>query len=290
MGAWGVGLYAGDFSRDLRPMVGALAQLPIDGDRITELACERFVETSRNPQDEDHTIFWLVLADQCARRHIDAPEARGRALAIIDSGADLVMHRDLGMSERDLGKRASMLQALRPTLAAPVDGARRRGVLRKPQPLLMALGDCFVFPTSKGKGINSYYPSRAADRSFHQDGWGAAVVCELGRAFGYLAWYRLCVLDETFTDPPDVARIRAGRFGPGLSAGTCSPTHFKRMELAKIGSLPVVEGAIRRAVPELVRKVRTPETAAILDVSLCNNLRAGDRTFQGPFVTTVLGD
>ena len=114
-------------------------------------------------------------------------------------------------------------------------------------------------------------------------------MCELGRAFGYLAWYRLCVLDETFADPPDVARIRSGRFGPGLSAGTCSRTHFRRMELAKIGSLPVVDGAIRQAVPELVRQVRTPETAAILDVSLCNNLRTGDGSFAGPLVTAVLG-
>jgi hypothetical protein len=289
MGTWGVGLYAADFARDLRPMVGALAKLPIDGDRITELACERFAETARNPRDEDHTIFWLVLADQCAKRHIDAPEARRRALEIIETGADLSMHRELDMTERDLRKRAAMLEALRPALASPVDATQRSGVLRKPQPLLMELGDCFVFPTSNGKGINSYFPSRAADRTFQQDGWGAGVVCELGRAFGYLAWYRLCVLDEAFPDPPDVARVRVGRFGPGLSAGTCSPTHFKRMELAKIGRLPVVEGAILRAVPELVGKVRSPETAAILDVSLCNNLRAGDRAFKGPLVTAVLG-
>ncbi len=289
MGMWGVGLYAGDFARDLRPMVGALSRLPVDGDRLTELACERFAETAGNPRDEDHTVFWLVLADQCVKRHIDAPEARGRALAIIDTGADLEVLRELGMTERDLGKRAAMLEALRPTLAAPVDGTRRRGVLRKPQPLLMALGDCLVFPTSRGKGINSYFPSREADRHFQQDGWGAGVVCDLGHAFGYLAWYRLGVLNETFADQPDIARIRAGRFGPGLSAGTCSSTHFKRMELARIGSLPVVEGAILRAVPELVRTVRSPETAAILDVSLCNNLRSGDGTFQGPLVTAVLG-
>jgi len=289
MGAWGVGLYAGDFARDLRPMVGALARLPVNGDRLTELACERFAETASNPRDEDHTIFWLVLADQCAQRHIDAPEARRRALEIIDTGADIAVHRELDMTEGDLRKRAIMLAALRPKLATPVDEAQRRGVLRRPQPFLMALGDCLVFPTSRGKGINSYFPSRAADRTFQQDGWGAGVVCALGRAFSYLAWYRLGVLDETFPDRPDIARIRAGRFGPGLSAGTCSPTHFKRMELAKIGSLPVVEGAILRAVPELVGQVRSPETAAILDVSLCNNLRAGDGTFEGPLVTEVLG-
>jgi hypothetical protein len=260
MGAWGVGLYAGDFARDLRPMVATLARLPLDGDRLTEWACERFAETARNPRDEDHTIFWLVLADQCVKRHIDAPEARGRALAIIDTGADLEVHRELGMTKRDLGKRAAMLEALRPTLAAPVDGTQRRGILRQPQPLVMELGDCLIFPTSQGKGINSYFPSRAADRTFQQDGWGAGVVCELGRAFGYLAWYRLCVLNETFPGRPDIARVHAGRFGPGLSAGTCSPTHYKRMELAKIGSLPVVEGAI-----------------------------LGDGTFQGPLVTAVLG-
>src|SRR5262245_5307698 len=113
MGAWGVGLYSDDFSRDLRPMVGTLARLPIDGARLTELAATRFSETASNPKDEDHTIFWLVLADQCASRHIDAPEARRKALAIIDTGADVAVHRELEMSERDLRKRAAMLEALR---------------------------------------------------------------------------------------------------------------------------------------------------------------------------------
>ena len=287
MGAWGAGLYANDFARDLRPMLGALARLPIDGARLTEMACERFAETATNPDDEDHTVFWLVLADQCALKHIDAPEARRRALAAIDTGADLAMLRALEMGEADLRKRAAMLAALRPKLAAPVDPAKRRGVLRQPQPFLMQLGDCLAFPMGNGKGINAYFPSRDADPLFRQDGWGAGVVCELGRAFDYLAWYRLCVLDQTFAEKPTLAQVRAGRFGPGLSACTCSATHYKRMELEPIGTLPVLAGAIRRAVAELAQ-ARAPEDAAILDVSMCNNLRTGEGEFQGPPVAAVL--
>ena len=71
-------------------------------------------------------------------------------------------------------------------------------------------------------------------------------------------------------------------FDPDPQADHLTPS------VALISRLPVVDGAIRRAVPELVRKVRTPETAAILDVSLCNNLRTGDGRFAGPLVTAVL--
>ena len=158
MGAWGVGLYASDFARDLRPMVGTLARLPVDGDRLTELACERFAETARNPRDEDHTIFWLVLADQCIKRHIDAPEARRRALAIIDTGADLEVHRELGMTERDLGKRAAMLEALRPTLAAPVD---RHATPRRsaPAPAVRdGAGRLPDLPDEPGQGYQLVFP------------------------------------------------------------------------------------------------------------------------------------
>src|SRR5436190_22986330 len=107
MGAWGVGLYASDFVRDVRPMVATLARLPVGGAQLSELAAGRFSETAGNPRDEDHTVFWLVLADQCTQRHIDAPEARRRALEIIDKGADIAVHRELGMTERDLRKRAA---------------------------------------------------------------------------------------------------------------------------------------------------------------------------------------
>ena len=85
MGIWGSGLYAGDFAADLRAAVGAVARLPFDGDRLVEILSEVEPDASRNPADEDHITFWLVVADQFARRGIVSPHAQARALAIIDT-------------------------------------------------------------------------------------------------------------------------------------------------------------------------------------------------------------
>ena len=63
MGVWGAGLYSGDFAMDLRPGARAVTRLPFDGDRLLELACSLEPEAAKNPEDEDHTTFWLVGAD-----------------------------------------------------------------------------------------------------------------------------------------------------------------------------------------------------------------------------------
>lgn len=290
MGAWGAGLYSDDFARDLKPMIAAAARLPIPTEALLDLIRAQHGGIAADPSDEDHTAFWLVLADTLGRLGIDCPEARERALAIIDGGQDLARCAALEMAPADLRKRAAMLAALRETLARGPAPGRKRAMLRGPQPFLMELGDCLVFPTSRGQGINAYFPSRDAQPDWRQDGWGAGIVCELGRAFGHLAWYRFCVLGHDFRDKPGLDEVRRGRFGPGLSAGTCSPLHFKRVALEKIGALPVRPGAILAAVPELLTQVRPPEKAAILDVSLCNNLCAIMGSFRGVPVASVLED
>jgi hypothetical protein len=40
MGAWGTGLYSGDFAMDLRGTIAAISRLPFDGDRLAEILCE----------------------------------------------------------------------------------------------------------------------------------------------------------------------------------------------------------------------------------------------------------
>ena len=40
MGAWGTGLYSGDFASDLRIAVAAVARLPFDGERLLGLLCD----------------------------------------------------------------------------------------------------------------------------------------------------------------------------------------------------------------------------------------------------------
>ena len=88
MGAWDVGLYSSDVALDLKASLRALARLPFDGARLLKLL--RATEPAADdPEDEDHTVFWLVAADQFVRHGIVCAEAHKRALDIIVSGADL---------------------------------------------------------------------------------------------------------------------------------------------------------------------------------------------------------
>jgi hypothetical protein len=105
MGVWGAGLYSGDFARDLRSTIRAVARLPFDGDRLIEILSETAPTAANNPDDEDHTTFWLVVADQFAKRAITCDRARQRAIAIIDAGSDLAMLAKLGMCPSDLSRR-----------------------------------------------------------------------------------------------------------------------------------------------------------------------------------------
>ncbi len=291
MGAWGAGLYADDVARDLKGIIAAVARLPLGPDALLAMLTDRHRAMATDPEDEGHSVFWLVLGDRFTRLGIDCPVARDRAVAIIDGGRDLANCEALGMAPALLRKRAAMLEALRATLLrGPVPGTKRP-VLRGPQPFLMEVGDCFVFPTCKGQGINAHFPAKEADPTWRgQDGWGAGVVCERDRAFGYLAWYRLCVLGRVFPEPPTLEDIRRGSFGCGLSAGTCTPIQFRRMELRKVGAVPVREGAILEMVPELVSAVRSGEDAAILDVCITSNLRARTDGFRETPVASVLAD
>ncbi|MGG5819297.1 hypothetical protein [Falsiroseomonas sp. HW251] len=289
MGVWGAGLHAGDVARDLKGLIAAVARLPLGADDLLGLLVERYRATAEDPDDEDHTVFWLVVADGLGRLGIDCPMARERALAIIDSGRDLAMCEAIEMDKATLRKRAAMLAALRETLArGPAPGAKRR-VLTAPQPFIMEMGEAFAFPTCRGQGINAHFPSPEADPTWRdQDGWGAGLVCERGHAFGHLAWYRLCVLGRVFADEPTLDDVRGGFFGCGLSAGTCTKRQFERMRLKRIGTLPVRAGAILDLVPELLTEVRSGEEAAILDVCITSNLRARTDGFRETPVADVL--
>jgi hypothetical protein len=113
MGVWGAGLYSGDFALDLRSAVSAVARLPFDSDKLVDILCETEPRAANDSDDEEHTTFWLVVADQFAKCSITCDRARDKALAIIESGNDLAMHEKLGMNPSDLTKRRKMLQDLR---------------------------------------------------------------------------------------------------------------------------------------------------------------------------------
>src|SRR5262249_42839091 len=95
VGTWAGGLYGADFAADLRGPIRAVARLPFEADRLAAIIVDTEREAATNPNDEDHTNFWLVMADQFLRRGLVSADVREQALRIIDSGADVEMQRRL---------------------------------------------------------------------------------------------------------------------------------------------------------------------------------------------------
>jgi hypothetical protein len=140
----------------------------------------------------------------------------------------------------------------------------------------METGDVIVYPTCGGKCINPYFASKELDRQYTkdgpkpwvQDGWGVAVILDCGRAFDFLAWYRPLTMVEARTDKPAPASL----FGPMLwkleLAGTCSSSHFRKMELQKTGTLHIDAQKVKKLFPNLLPGI----SAAVNDISLANRL------------------
>jgi len=135
MGVWGTGLYSGDFAMDLRTTVAALLRLPFDPERIVDIACETEPTAANDARDEEHTTFWLVLADQFAKRGVWCDRVRTKALSIIDSDEDLAALTALGMKPADIRRRRKMLDELRARITPSSAGSKPRKNLRAPQPL-----------------------------------------------------------------------------------------------------------------------------------------------------------
>jgi hypothetical protein len=267
MGVWGSGLYSGDFAADMRAAVTAVARLPFEGDHLLEILMGIEPDAATNPKDEDHTTFWLVVADQFAKRGIVCDQVRKTAVQIIDDGQDVEMLCRLGMESTLLKKRQSVLSKVRARITAVSDG-KRRVVLMKPQPFLMTAGDVFVYPTSQGHCINSYYPSKERIPDWKQDGWSAAVIVEAGRAFDFLAWYRPLIVPGAVSQRPELAQLSSVSPWVLRRPGPLSAVHFKRMELEKIGSLSVDMSKIERLFPNR----RSGIYQVVNDISLVNEL------------------
>jgi hypothetical protein len=268
MGVWGAGLYSGDYALDLRTTVGALARLPFDADKLLDLLSES-EPAANNPQDEEYGTFWLVVADQFAKRGLASDRARDTALGIIDEGRDLAAQQKLGMKAADLEKRRMALETLRSRIVeAPAVGKIRK-VLAKPQPLVMETGDVVVYPTAGGKCINPYFASKEVQK-WQQDGWAAMTIVDSGRAFGFLSWYHAVTLAEGTAEKPTLESLRGELLWRLGSPGTCSTSQFRKMELEKIGNWPVDVEQLNRVFPGL----RSGDSAAMSDISISNSMSA----------------
>jgi hypothetical protein len=277
MGTWGAALYSGDFAMDLRATIGAVVRLPFDPDRLVDILCETETAAAHDPHNEDHTTFWLILADQFVKRGMSSDRVRETALGIIAAADDIAMLEQRGMKPADMRKRRRLLDELRARIVAtPVD--KPRTVLKKPQPLLMDRGDVIVYPTCDGRCINPYLGSKELNTRYTkdgpapwmQDGWAAAVIIDCGRAFDFLSWYRSLTIASARPQKPTLDSLRGDVVWRLELPGTCSPTHFNRMELEKIGTLPVDPERVRSVFPGL----RPGISAAVSDISIANRLSA----------------
>jgi hypothetical protein len=268
MGTTGVGLYANDMAMDLRSTAGAVARLPFDGNRLAEIIVESEASVANNPNDEDYSTFWLVVADQFAKRGIDCARVRETALGIIDSGEDLAMLARRGMKDKDLAKRKTILAELRERIVIPIEPENRRETLKKPQPFLMDVGDLFVYPTSSGKCINSYFKSKDKIAGWKHDGWSAAIIIDRGRAFDFLAWYRPLTLRRAVAEKPTLEQVRAETLLVARHPGTCSAVHFKRLELEKVGTVEIDPEKVAQNFPES----RLGISQAVNDIGIVNSL------------------
>jgi hypothetical protein len=282
MGTWGVGLYSSDFARDLRSAIAAVARLPFSDERLAEILVGTESSAANDPANEDHTIFWLVLADQFARRSITSVRASDCALRIIDEGSDLAMLERLGMKPADLGKRRKFLTELRSRIASPSSAEKPRRVLKKPQPYVMDVGEIFTYPTSGGDNINPYFVSKDLMRNWSHDGWGALVIVECGRVFEFLAWYRPLTVRSARPEKPSIDQLHAESPWLLRRPGTCSAAHFKRMEFEKIGSVNIAAERLAAAFPSMP----SAQNATISDISIANSMHLGpnlmDRAIQFP--------
>jgi hypothetical protein len=277
MGIWSTSLYSGDFAKDLRATVAAVLRLPFPPDRLAEIVCETAPSAAHNPANEEYTTFWLVIADQFAKRGVVCDRVRATALSILDGGEDIAIHRRLGMKPSDLRKRARQLEEVRARLVSSRN-AEHRSVLRTPQPLLMQVGDVMVYPTCRGKHINPYYASKELI-TYHShggpipwthDGWGAMVIVDAGRAFDFLSWYRPVTLALASALKHSMESLRGELLWRFELAGTCSPNQFRKMELENIGVLPIDPEKLRHVFPG----IRPGTSAAVQDISIGNRMNA----------------
>lgn len=268
MGVWGTGLYSGDFAQDLRSAVRAVSRLPFDGERLAEILSATEPSAANNISDEDHTTFWLVVADQFAKRGIVCESVRAKALDIIDRGTDIEMLASLGMPPPDLRKRRAVLDGLRARLAMPAVDLPPRTVMKKPQEFLLEPGDVYIYPTSRGRCINGYFRSKERIPGWKQDGWGLLLMVERGRTFDFLAWYRPLVLVSPLQSKPEPSSLRALSPWNVRSPGTLSRLHKKRLELEKIAELSIDREKLVRTFPSLP----SGTFAAVNNISLENSL------------------
>src|SRR5438874_104423 len=284
MGVWGVGLYSSDMAVDMRATIKSVLRLPLDEDRIVDILrdCER--GTADDPNDEDHSTFWLALADQFEKRGVAHAPTRAKAIAIIDRGDDLDMMEKRGMKQADLRKRGARLAELRARLAAAPRSSKPRATIKAPEPYVLEIGVLYACPV-RGGNINPRGGKKNFDGSpWIPDGWRQFVILDRGRAFDYLAWYQPLVCKKPIQEKPQLSDAGADLWWELHTPKTCPQRHFDRMEIAVIGRLPIdMEKARARFAkrrPSVVFLGWGGRGAAVNDITIADSMNPSSHDWE----------
>jgi hypothetical protein len=288
MGAWGVGLYANDMAMDLKGSIKATLRLPFDEERLLELLCESESSAAYDPNDEDHCVFWLVIADQFVKRGVATPTVREKALSIIDSGSDLAMLEKRGLKASELRKRARFLEELRARIVAAPTTSKPRSVLKEPQPYTLHVGGLYAYPTCGGEPINPYMGPKLFNRAaWRPDGFGLMLIVHCHREFEYLAVYQPLIALAAVIQKPSLDQLADERLWILEAPGTCSLSHYKKMELEEIGVLGLEPAKLRKRLPirdssrivgRLPHYAMSARAYAIDDISIANRMGVAPRS------------
>jgi len=187
----------------------------LDEEGLVKAICDAEKSAAEDRADEDHTVFWLVLADQSEKRGIFSTRVRDMALAIIDDGKDAAMMHRLGMKPADLHKRAANLGAVRAPIVAQPMVSKPRKTMKRPEPYVFDAGGVYIYPTRDGDTINPYMSPKYFNRTkWCPNGFGLMLVIGRGRAFDYLAWYQAVTSVEIVSSIPGHGPHRRDTLAP----------------------------------------------------------------------------
>jgi hypothetical protein len=206
---------------------------------------------------------WLVLADLFWLYAIDHPPTMEPARRIVADGQDLAAMRALGMSERDLQRRASMLDALVAKWQIPNPKPRPRRILAQPEPFVLDVGECLTYPLREGEPYNPYVGPKKEEQFYGgrwtPDGWGAACVFARWHQYDVFARYLMAVLRYHAPIKPALAdlpgqsilsyRTVSGRIYRTIQVASTSREHLARMRVEIVGRLEVKAAAVAADYP-----------------------------------------
>ncbi len=239
MGAWGPGLYSNDYALDLKPMVRALLRLPLEPEAIVARLVDHWPE-SNDAENEDHTTFWLVIADMFTKAGLANARVTETVRNIVRTGADTCMMRELDMAPRDIAKRERMVAAMLAALEQPASAdTKPRKVISKPQPLLFAPGDIFTFPTANNMAKNPYFPPGYYASSWKDDGWHGGIVLLARHAFDYFAWYGVLYTTRSFATKPTLDEALGADVAYLWHFGTAKKSTLNALESETIGKIEI---------------------------------------------------